>query len=122
MNIVLSMLLFIILLYYVNYILENFDQTTSVNNTTTSVNNTTTSVNNTTIASKTPEINYFELNNQAKNLVNNYKYETQLREISSEEEQMRNNVRKIQTHADNVLAFTDLNKDYLEKLLLKNSS
>ena len=115
MNIVLSMLLFIILLYYVNYILENFDQTISVNNTTTSVNNT-------TIASKTPEINYFELNNQAKNLVNNYKYETQLREIASEEDQMRNNVRKIQTHADNVLAFTDLNKDYLEKLLLENSS
>ena len=48
-----------------------------------------------------------------KNLVNAYKYETQLREIENEEKEMRNNVRKIVNHAENVLDFTELNKEYL---------
>ena len=48
-------------------------------------------------------------------------YETQLREIANEEEEMRNNVRKIVSHAENVLDFTELNKEYLDNVLVKHS-
>ena len=119
MNIVLSFLLFIIL-YYVNNILEKFD-TTETDVTTTSSNASSTTSSNASSTTR-PEIKYFELNNESKNLVNNYKYETQLKEIANEEDNMRNNVRKIQNHAENVLDFTDLNKDYFEKILLDNSA
>jgi hypothetical protein len=110
MKIALSITVCILLFIYVNYILEDF--TTSV---------TATSDTATTSAQEKPSIKYFELNNEAKNLVNNYKYETQLREIANEEEEMRNNVRKIVSHAENVLDFTELNKEYLDNVLVKHS-
>ena len=34
---------------------------------------------------------------------------------------MRNNVRKIVNHAENVLDFTELNKEYLDNILVQNS-
>ena len=105
MRLVLSITICVLLFLYINYILEDF--------TTTSVSATTSTQN--------PSIKYFELNNEAKNLVNAYKYETQIREIEREEKEMRNNVRKIVGHAENVLNFTELNKDYLDNILVKHS-
>ena len=104
MKLVLSITICVLLFLYINYVLEDF----------------TTSVSATTAAQK-PIIKYFELNNEAKNLVNSYKYETQLREIENEEKEMRNNVRRIVNHAENVLDFTELNKDYLDNILVKHS-
>ena len=106
MKIVLSIAICILLFIYINYILEDF---------------TTTSVSSATTSAQIPELKYFELNNEAKNLVNAYKYETQIRELENEEQEMRNNVRKIVNHAENVLDFTELNKDYLDKILVKHS-
>jgi hypothetical protein len=103
MNIALSITICILLFIYINYILEDF-----------------TSQETTTSAQK-PSVKYFELNNEAQNLVNNYKYEKQLREIANEEKQMRDNVRKIVNHAENVIDFTELNKEYLDNVLVKNS-
>ena len=105
MRVVLSITICVLLFLYINYVLEDF---------------TTTSVSSTT-SSQEPNVTYFELNNEAKNLVNAYKYETQLREIENEEKEMRNNVRKIVNHAENVLDFTELNKEYLDNILVKHS-
>ena len=104
MRLVLSITICVLLFLYINYILEDF--TTSVSATT---------------SSQKPNVTYFELNNQAKNLVNAYKYETQLRDIENEEKEMRNNVRKIVNHAENVLDFTELNKEYLDNILVQHS-
>jgi len=110
MNIALSITICILLFIYINYVLEDF----------TSQATESTSAATTTSAQK-PSVKYFELNNEAKNLVNSYKYEKQLREIANEEKQMRNNVRKIVNHAENVLDFTELNKEYLDNKLVENS-
>lgn len=116
MNLILSIVILILLFVYVEYLLEGFTTTSvSADSQTTSV------VSQTTSVGILPSQKYFELNNQAKNLVNSYKYETQLKEISNEEQEMRNNVRKIALHAENVLDFTDLNKEYLEKIQLQHS-
>ena len=113
MNLILSILVLVVLLVYVYYILERF--------TTTSASEDTEDTEDTEEESITPSVKYFELNNQAKNLVNSYKYETQLRDIAKEQQEMRNNVRKIVDHAENVLDFTELNKEYLEKVYLQHS-
>ena len=121
MNLILSIVILILLFVYVEYLLEGFT-TTSVAKETDATDSQTTSVaSQTTSVENLPSQKYFELNNQAKNLVNSYKYETQLKEISNEEQEMRNNVRKIALHAENVLDFTDLNKEYLEKIQLQHS-
>ena len=135
MNLILSIIICIILFIYVKYLLEGF-QTTSVSSLTTSVSSLTTSVSSltssvssltssvsslTSSVTELPSQKYFELNNEAKNLINNYKYEQELKDISNEELEMKNNVRKIVTHAENVLDFTDLNKEYLEKIQLQHS-
>lgn len=104
MRLVLSITICVLLFLYINYVLEDF--TTSVSATT---------------SSQEPNVTYFELNNEAKNLVNAYKYETQLREIENEEKEMRHNVRKIVNHAENVLDFTELNKEYLDNILVQHS-
>ena len=110
MNIALSITICILLFIYINYILEDF--------TTQAIEKTSAS---TTTSTQKPSIKYFELNNEAKNLVNNFKYEKQLREIANEEKQMGHNVRKIVNHAENVIDFTELNKEYLDNILVKNS-
>lgn len=117
MKVALSITICILLFIYINYILEDFTTTSaSDENTPTKTVSVTTSS-----SQEKPSIKYFELNNEAKNLVNNYKYETKLREIANEEKEMRNNIRKIANHAENVLDFTELNKDYLDKVLVKHS-
>lgn len=103
MNLILSILVLVVLLVYVYYILERFTTSASEEE------------------SITPSVKYFELNNQAKNLVNSYKYESQLSDIAKEQQEMRNNVRKIVDHSKNVLDFTELNKEYLEKVYLQHS-
>lgn len=115
MNLILSILVLVVLLVYVYYILERFT-TTSV-----SEEEASEEASEEEEASITPSVKYFELNNQAKNLVNSYKYETQLSDIAKEQQEMRNNVRKIVDHAENVLDFTELNKEYLEKVYLQHS-
>lgn len=104
MNLILSILVLVVLLVYVYYILERFTTTSASEE-----------------ESITPSVKYFELNNQAKNLVNSYKYESQLSDIAKEQQEMRNNVRKIVDHSKNVLDFTELNKEYLEKVYLQHS-
>ena len=81
--------------------------------------NTQTTASGNTQTTASAEIKHFELNNEAANLVENYKYEIQLKEIEAEEKGMKNNVRRIVNHAENVLKFTELNKDYLDRVYLQ---
>ena len=99
LNVFISILLFILLIIFTNYKFEDFyvDEQEEEEN----------------------DIKYFELNNEAKNLINSYKHEEKLREIVDEKKQMKNNVQRIVDHAENVLDFTELNKEYFEKIYLK---
>ena len=125
MKLVLSIILFIILLYSSKFIFEDFTPSASTQSpqsntiTTQSTPQVTTQSNSITTQSELGVVNYFELNNEAKNLVNVHKDEVSLKEIQREEEDMRNNVRKIVNHANNVLSFVELNKDYLERIYSK---
>ena len=134
MKLVLSFILFIILLYSSKFIFEDFTPSASTQSpqsntmstqsnsiTTQSTPQGSTQSNSITTQSELGVVNYFELNNEAKNLVNVHKDEVSLREIQREEEGMRNNVRKIVNHANNVLSFVELNKDYLERIYSEGS-
>ena len=91
LNIFISFIILLLLLVYTNYYFEAFYS------------------------------NKFELNNEAKNLIKNFKDEQQLREILEEKEEMKNKVKKIVKHAENVLDFTENEKDSYEKIFLQLS-
>ena len=123
MKLVLSIILLIILLCSSKYMFEDFTLSIPASQTTQSESNETTqSGSSQTTQASSREVSYFELNNEAQNLVNAHKNEVSLRELQHEEESMRNNVRKIVNHAHNVLSFIDLNKDYLERNLQSGGS
>ena len=97
-NILLSSIIFILLLFYVSHFSEHFDTDDS------------------------NKVKYFELSNEASNLVNSYKEQEIKRDIKKEKEDLQENVEKIVSNAKKVLNFTEVNKDYIEKVLTRNKN
>lgn len=95
MHLILSILICSILLIYINYILEYFT------------------------SQESEQADHLILNKQAKNLVNNYKFEEQFKELNEDRILQRKKINNIVSEAEKVLDFTEMNKDYFEHIYSK---
>jgi hypothetical protein len=93
MNLIISIFIFIILLYFSFFFYETFQTTTSTNIRT-----------------------YFELSDSDKELIDNTENDSKLSELLVEEQQMQNRVRKIINESKDVISNAKLDQSYFKEI------
>ena len=104
MNEIIALILFLILVYFSLFNFETFYQTTSSGQQTSAASG----------------FSYFKISSNDKNLINKFENEEDILKLKMEEENMKNDVKKIVDEANKVLSYTELNMQHIKDIKFNN--